>query len=86
MRPRPARQAAAGSAGEGAQDREHNKGRAHLVFPNLITHVATTDATVTDNQMTTATCEDLARKNLAPGRSYLDSGYLSVPAPTITRS
>src|ERR1019366_8276740 len=22
-------------------------------------------------------CEDLARKNLAPGRSYLDSGYLS---------
>jgi transposase len=70
-------QAAAGSAGEGAQDRGHDKGCAHLVFPNLITHVATTDATVTDNQMTTAICEDLARKNLAPGRSYLDSGYLS---------
>ncbi len=70
-------QAAAGSAGEGAQDREHDKGCAHLVFPNLITHVATTDATVTDNQMTTAICEDLAGKNLAPGRSYLDSGYLS---------
>jgi hypothetical protein len=32
---------------------------------------------VTDNQMTTAICEDLARKNLAPGRSYPDSGYLS---------
>ena len=25
---------------------------------------------VTDNQMTTVICEDLARKNLAPGRSY----------------
>jgi transposase len=70
-------QATAGSAGEGAQDRGHDKGSAHLVFPNLITHVATTDATVTDNQMTTAICEDLARKNRAPGRSYLDSGYLS---------
>jgi hypothetical protein len=70
-------QAAAGSAGEGAQDRGHDKGCAHLVFPNLITHVATTDATVTGNQMTTAICEDLTRQNLAPGRSYLDSGYLS---------
>jgi len=70
-------QAAAGSAGTGAQDRGHDTGCAHLAFPNLITHVATTDATVTDNQMTTAICEDLARKNLAPGRSYLDSGYLS---------
>ena len=70
-------QAAAGSAGAGAQDRGHDTGCAHLAFPNLITHVATTDATVTDNQMTTAICEDLARKNLAPGRSYLDSGYLS---------
>ena len=70
-------QAAAGSSGEGAQDRGHDKGCAHLVFPNLITHVATTDATVTGNQMTTAICEDLTRQNLAPGRSYLDSGYLS---------
>ena len=47
------------------------------MFPNLITHVATTDATVTGNQMTTAICEGLARKNLAPGRGYPDSGYLS---------
>ena len=70
-------QAAAGSAEAGAQDRGQDTGCAHLAFPNLITHVATTDATVTDNQMTTAICEDLARKNLAPGRSYLDSGYLS---------
>ena len=73
----PAASAAGQAAGAGAHDRGHDTGCAHLVFPNLITHVATTDATVTDNQMTTAICEDLARKNLAPGRSYLDSGYLS---------
>ena len=79
-------QAAAGSAGEGAQDRGHDKGCAHLVFPDLITHVATTGATVTDNQMTTAICKDLARKNLAPGRSCPDSGYLSaaVVVPALT--
>jgi len=39
--------------------------------------VATTDATVTDNQMTGAIHDDLAGKNLAPGRHYQDSGYLS---------
>ena len=56
------------------------------MFPNLIRHVATTDATVTGNQMTTAICEDLTRQNLAPGRSYLDSGYLSaaVVVPALT--
>jgi len=75
--PRAGGQAAAGSAGEGPQDRGHDTGCARLTAPNLITHVATTDATVTDHQMTTAICEDLAGKNLAPGRSYLDSGYLS---------
>jgi hypothetical protein len=75
--PRAAGQAAAGSVGEGPQDRGHDTGCARLTAPNLITHVATTDATVTDHQMTTAICEDLAGKNLAPGRSYLDSGYLS---------
>ena len=47
------------------------------MFPNLITTVATTDATVTDNQMTAAIDDDLAGKTLAPGRHYLDSGYLS---------
>src|SRR6266849_5351590 len=60
-----------------AGGRDHDKDCAHLVFPNLITHVATTDATVTDNQMTGAIHDDLAGKNLAPGRQYLDSGYLS---------
>jgi transposase len=58
-------------------DDQHGKGCAHMVFPNLITGVATTDATVTDNQMTSVIHDDLARKNLMPGRHYLDSGYLS---------
>jgi len=60
-----------------AGGREHGKGCARAVFPNLITNVATTDATVTDNQMTGAIHGDLAARNLAPGRHYLDSGYLS---------
>ena len=37
------------------------------MFPNLITHVATTDATVTDNQMTGAIHDDLAGKEPGPG-------------------
>jgi len=69
--------AAAPQAAQGGHGREHDKACARLVFPNLITHVATTDATVTDNQMTGAIHDDLAEKNLAPGRHYLDSGYLS---------
>jgi Transposase DDE domain len=70
-RPDPAAgQAAAGGPG-------HDRGCARLVFPNLITHVSTTDATVTDNQMTAAVHDDLAGRNLAPGRHYVDSGYLS---------
>jgi hypothetical protein len=48
-----------------------------VTFPNLITTVATTDATVTDNQMTGAIHAGLAAKILAPGRHYADSGYLS---------
>jgi transposase len=47
------------------------------LLPNLITHVATTDATVTDNQMTEPIHDALAGKHLTPGRHYLDSGYLS---------
>ena len=39
--------------------------------------MATTDATVTDNQMTGAIHDQLAGKALAPARHYLDSGYLS---------
>ena len=76
-----AQQAAAGHCGQSGRgpehDREHGKGCAQLVFPNLITNVATTDATVTDNQMTEPVHHALAARNLTPGRHYADSGYLS---------
>jgi transposase len=55
----------------------HDGDCAAPAFPNLITHVATTGATVTDNQMTGAIDDELAGKALAPGRHYVDSGYLS---------
>jgi hypothetical protein len=66
---------AAGDGGTGR--RGHDRDCAAPAFPNLITHVATADATAPDSQMTSVICGDLAAKNLAPGRSYLDSGYLS---------
>ena len=47
--------------------------------PNLITNVHTTDATVPDNATTAAIHRDLAERDLAPARHYLDSGYPSVP-------
>jgi hypothetical protein len=47
------------------------------MFPNLITHVATTDATVPGIQMTGVIHGDPAGRDLAPGRHYPDSGYLS---------
>ncbi len=76
-----AQQAAEGHAGVSRngheRDREHGRDCAQLVFPNLITSVATTDATVTDNQMTEPVHDALAARNLAPGRHYTDSGYLS---------
>ncbi|HXZ69726.1 MAG TPA: transposase [Streptosporangiaceae bacterium] len=65
------------AAGDGGGRRGHDQDCAAPAVPNLITHVATTDATVPDSQMTAIICDDLAQKNLAPGRSYLDSGYLS---------
>jgi transposase len=55
----------------------HEHGCAGLVFPNLITHAATTDATVTDQEMTGVIDDELAGKDLAPGRQYVDSEYLS---------
>ena len=61
------------AAGGGGHDRDC----ARTTFPNLITNVATTDATVPDIQMTGAIDGDLAGRDLAPGRHYLDSGYLS---------
>ncbi|HEX6450386.1 MAG TPA: transposase, partial [Trebonia sp.] len=52
----------------------------HDVRPNLITHVATTDATVPDAKMTTPVARALHRKDRAPGRHYADSGYASPQA------
>jgi transposase len=52
----------------------------HDVRPNLITHVATTSATVPDATMTTPINQALHHKNLAPARQYEDSGYASPQA------
>jgi transposase len=49
----------------------------HDIRPNLITHVATTDATVHDSEMTIPVSTALAAKDLAPARHYQDSGYAS---------
>jgi len=68
---------AAGEAGTGRHG--HDKDCAAPAFPNLITHVATTDATVPGSQMTGVIHDELAGKNLAPGRSYPDSGYSAPP-------
>jgi transposase len=48
---------------------------AHDTLPNLITHVATTDATVADSRMTLPVTAALHGRGLGPGRHYLDSGY-----------
>lgn len=45
--------------------------------PNLITNVATTDASVPDVAMTAAIHERLGRRNLLPAQHLLDSGYPS---------
>ena len=57
-----------GCPGDGGTGRRgHDKDCAAPAFPNLITHVATTDATVTDNQMTGAIDDELAGKDPGPG-------------------
>jgi hypothetical protein len=53
------------------------RGCAAAAVPNIVTAAATTAAAVTDNQVTAAADDSLAAKHLAPGRHYLDSGYLS---------
>ena len=58
----------------------HDRDCARATFPNLVTNVATTDATVPDIQVTGVIHGDLAGRGLAPGRHYLDSGYLSAAA------
>jgi hypothetical protein len=42
----------------------HDRDCAHLVFPDLITHVSATDATVTSNQRAGAIDDELAAKIL----------------------
>ena len=44
-------------------------------LPNLITGVATTDATVADQAMTEPIHRQLAGRGLLPGEHYVDSGY-----------
>jgi transposase len=46
-------------------------------LPNIITNVATTDASVPDAAMTTPIHESLARRRLLPDEHLLDSGYPS---------
>jgi transposase len=45
--------------------------------PNLITHVATTAATVTDVSMTEPIHDSLHSKDLLPGKHIVDAGYTS---------
>jgi hypothetical protein len=45
--------------------------------PNIITNVATTDATVPDSAMTEPIHRTLAARGLLPGERYIDSGYPS---------
>jgi transposase len=45
--------------------------------PNLITNVATTDASVPDVAMTEPIHQDLARRGVLPDEHYVDSGYPS---------
>jgi IS5 family transposase len=47
------------------------------LLPNIITNVATTDASVPDNAMTTPIHEGLARRKLLPDQHLVDSGYPS---------
>jgi transposase len=53
---------------------------AHDTRPNLITRVATTDATVPDSVMTTPLNQALHARGRAPGRHYADAGYASAQA------
>jgi transposase len=47
--------------------------------PHLITHVATTAATTTDEAMTETIHADLEQLDLTPGQHLLDSGYITAP-------
>jgi transposase len=55
-------------------------------LPNLITNVATTDATVPDVAMTEPIHRMLEGRGLLPGQHYLDSGYPSAELMTRSRT
>lgn len=55
-------------------------------LPNLITNVATTDATVPDVAMTDPIHQMLNRRHLLPRQHYLDSGYPSAALMTRSRT
>jgi transposase len=69
----PDAEATAGPAAPAEQDSEP---------PNLITNVATTDATVPDSAMTTPIHRSLHARGLLPAEHYLDSGYPSAELVT----
>jgi len=54
--------------------------------PNLITNVATTDATVPDSAMTTPIHQHLAGRQLLPSEHYVDSGYPSADLIVSTKA
>jgi transposase len=47
--------------------------------PHLITHVATTAATTTDEAMTETIQDELEQAELSPAQHLLDSGYITAP-------
>src|SRR5260370_12704668 len=47
--------------------------------PHLITHVATTAATITDEAMTETIHAELSRASLTPRQHLLDTGYITAP-------
>ncbi|WP_329461986.1 IS1182 family transposase [Streptomyces sp. NBC_01431] len=55
----------------------HTGRRARPPVPNMITHVATTDATVPDVKLVEPVHQALAARGLLPAEHYLDSGYAS---------
>jgi transposase len=71
-------EAAAGEAGAAAEAEAPGGPPARRTpRPNLVTNVATTDASVADAAMTAPVHRQLARRRLTPDRHYVDSGYPS---------
>src|SRR6266511_3528574 len=62
---------------DGQQGEWSSVGQTTAAAPNLITNVATTDATVADQAMTQPIHRQLAGRGLLPGEHYVDSGYPS---------